>query len=201
MIVHGSAVMNGQPEVHPGPIPREMMPKEMQFLLLDYPRDGWEAHPGFKQATRNWLGAHRMFRRLGDLLRGETERFLDKSRAADDFTSRLAYYGDALVRNLHGHHHFEDHSYFPELSAADPRFDAGRQVLEKDHQVLDTVLHDFADTANRVIKLIQLDENQARDQAEKLHDMTETIETFLARHLSDEEDLAVPVILHHRLRG
>jgi hypothetical protein len=30
---------------------------------------------------------------------------------------------------------------------------------------------------------------------------TGTIETFLKRHLSDEEELAVPIILHHHLRG
>jgi hemerythrin-like domain-containing protein len=196
MIVHSSAVMNRQPDIR-----TEGMPEEMRFLLRDYPRDGWEAHPGFKQATRNWLGAHQMFRRLGDLLRGKTERYIDKSLAADDYAARLAYYGDALVRNLHGHHHFEDHSYFPELSAADPRFEAGLEVLEKDHEALDAVLHDFADTANRVIKLIQLEENQARDQAGRLHGTTETIVAFLSRHLSDEEELAVPIILHHRLRG
>ena len=34
-----------------------------------------------------------------------------------------------------------------------------------------------------------------------LHSTIETIETFLQRHLSDEEELAVPIILHHRLRG
>jgi hypothetical protein len=31
--------------------------------------------------------------------------------------------------------------------------------------------------------------------------VTETIEAFLRRHLPDEEELAVPIILHHRLRG
>lgn len=34
-----------------------------------------------------------------------------------------------------------------------------------------------------------------------VHLQAEVIEAFLKRHLSDEEDLAVPIILHHRLRG
>ena len=46
-----------------------------------------------------------------------------------------------------------------------------------------------------------MDENQVRDEAGKLHKTAEAIEAFLARHLSDEEELAVPIILHHRLRG
>ncbi|WP_282152670.1 hypothetical protein [Ruegeria atlantica] len=52
-----------------------------------------------------------------------------------------------------------------------------------------------------MIKLIQLDEAQARSEVGSLRDTSEAIEAFLKRHLSDEEDLAVPIILHHRLRG
>lgn len=177
------------------------MPAEMQILLDAYPRDTWEAHPGFKEKTKHWLGAHQMFRHLGQIIRTETEQFLDKSRDADAFAERLSYYGDMMVRNLHGHHGWEDHSYFPELAAADPRFEAGLEILEKDHLELDVVLERFSKSANRVIQLAQLDEKQARDEAGDLHSIAETIEAFLKRHLSDEEELAVPIILHHRLRG
>jgi len=179
----------------------EDMPREMQSLLQDYPRDSWDAHPGFREKTRNWLRAHQMFRQLGQITRVETERFLDKSRSGDEYARRLSHYGGMLVGNLHGHHGWEDHSFFPELSAADPRFDAGLEILEKDHQELDVVLDNFTKTANRAIKLVQLDEKQAHTEAGKLHVVTETIEAFLARHLCDEEELAVPIILHHRLRG
>lgn len=177
------------------------MPATMRVLLDDYPRDSWDAHPGFKEKTKHWLGAHQMFRRLGELVRSETELYLDKSREPDDFAGRLSYYGNALVANLHGHHNWEDKSYFPELSAADPRFDAGLEILEKDHQELDRVLDTFTETANRSIKLIHLDEPQAREEAGRLHGLAGTIEAFLDRHLADEEELAVPIILHHRLRG
>ena len=43
-------------------IRKEDMPEDMRFLLDTYPRDSWEAHPGFKEKTRHWLGAHLMFR-------------------------------------------------------------------------------------------------------------------------------------------
>jgi hypothetical protein len=119
----------------------------------------------------------------------------------DSRLARLSHVGGSLVGNLHGHHGWEDHSYFPELSAADPRFDAGLEVLEQDHADLDQVLAEFTRTANRAIMLIQLDEAQARDEIGQLHGLAESIEAFLARHLTDEEELAVPIILHHRLRG
>ena len=177
------------------------MPTEMQSLLRDYPRDAWDAHPGFKEKTRHWLGAHRMFRQLSAAVRKDTASYLNGERDGTEYADRLAYRGNALVGNLHGHHGWEDHSYFPELSAADPRFDAGLEILEKDHAALDVVLNSFTRTANRSIQLVQMDENAARDEAGKLHGIAETIEAFLERHLTDEEELAVPIILHHRLRG
>ena len=72
---------------------------------------------------------------------------------------------------------------------------------EQDHADLDRVLDDFTRSANRLIKLSALDEAQARDEAGQVHDTAATIEAFWKRHLTDEEELAVPIILHHRLRG
>jgi hypothetical protein len=108
---------------------------------------------------------------------------------------------EQTVVYLHGHHGWEDHSYFPELSAADPHFDAGLAVLEKVHADLNIVLDSFTRTANRTIRLIQLDESAARAEAGKLNAVAQTIEAFLNRYLTDEEELAVPIVLHHRLRG
>lgn len=177
------------------------MPEEMQLLLTDYPRDDWAAHPNFKRATEQWMRAHQSFRQLAEVTRTETEAYLDKTRDPEDYAGRLSIYGNLLVRNLHGHHHWEDHSYFPELSAADPRFDAGLEILEQDHEALDGILDAFTTASNRVIKLVHLDEAQARDEAGAVHEMATGIEQLLDQHLTDEEDLAVPIILHHKLRG
>ncbi|NNE81088.1 MAG: hemerythrin domain-containing protein [Silicimonas sp.] len=179
----------------------ENMPSDMQSLLAEYPRDSWEAHPGFKEKTRQWLRAHQMFRQLGALMREDIETYLNKDHDAETLAARLSRFGNMLVGNLHGHHGWEDHSYFPEISAADPRFDTGLGILEKDHETLNAVLDSFTRSANRTIKLAQLDERAMPDEAGVLHGHAETIEAFLNRHLEDEEDLAVPIILHHRLRG
>lgn len=118
-----------------------------------------------------------------------------------DYTRQLIYRGGALVRNLHGHLGWEDHSYFPELSAADPRFNAGLESMEKDHVVLHEVLDSFTETANRAITMLQLNNKKHRNEIGALHLSAETIEALLQRHLGDEEELAVPIILLHRLRG
>lgn len=142
-----------------------------------------------------------MFRRLSAQIGRDAEAYLNGDIATDDYAGRLSHVGGRLVGNLHGHHGWEDHSYFPELSAADPRFDAGLEVLEKDHADLDRVLDEFTRQANRMIKLSVLDEAHARNEAAHVHGTAQVIEGFLKRHLSDEEELAVPIILHHRLRG
>ncbi len=177
------------------------LPPGMDKLLQDYPRASWDAHKGFAQATRNWLGAHKAFRKLSRFTREDTQRYLDKTVEAEKFASNLSYFGNALVANLYGHHHWEDMEYFPELSAADPRFDSGLAILEEDHQCLNGLLENLTLKANRVIKLVQLDESAAYEEAGELLPVTEAVETLLTRHLADEEDLAVPIILHHRLRG
>lgn len=174
---------------------------EMRVLLGEYPREAWPDHPNFAASIGNWMGAHEMFRRLGKVVRLNTEGMLDRSIGADTYAARLSHYGNLLVRNLHGHHSWEDHAFFPELSAADARFDAGLETLESDHMTLDAVLDQFTRQANRVVKLLHLEEGQARDEAGGLHQTTEAIEALLARHLVDEEDLVVPILLHHKLRG
>ena len=180
---------------------RPGLPPEMQLLLADYPREAWSDHPSFAQSTQNWLGAHQMFRQLGAVVRELSESYLSKERDPEDFANRLSYYGNALVANLHGHHTWEDRSFFPELRTADQRFEHGLEMLEADHTVLDATIDTLTTVSNRTLKLLQLDENQARDEAGKLQKSAQDIQKFLARHLADEEDLIVPIILHHRLRG
>jgi hemerythrin-like domain-containing protein len=180
---------------------REGLPEKMGILLRDYPREAWPDHPHFARSIRNWMGAHQMFRQLGKITREDAESYLDDKVSTDEFARGLSYYGDLLVRNLQGHHPWEDRSFFPELSRADGRFDDGLDVLETDHQLLDETLNRFTRTANRAIKLFQLDEKQARDEVGEVQQCAVDIEAFLARHLADEEDLVVPIILHHKLRG
>lgn len=182
-------------------IRQDPLSDDMRILLDAYPRQAWDSHPNFKQATRNWLGAHQMFRRLSKAVREDAEQFLDANMDPQDYAARLANRGNALVGNLHGHHGWEDHSYFPELSAADPRFDTGLDILEKDHQVLDGVLHDFTQAAIRTLRLVELNDDDAVEETSRIHSNAQALEKLLSRHLVDEEELAVPIIIHHKLRG
>ncbi|WP_106608985.1 hemerythrin domain-containing protein [Shimia abyssi] len=173
----------------------------MQLLLRDYPRETWPDHPDFTASIQNWMGAHQMFRQLTAITQTDTEKLIDGGIEQYRYTRRLSHFGNLLVRNLHGHHGWEDHSFFPELNRADPRFEHGLDMLEGDHVVLDDVLDRFKRQGNRIVQLEYLDPNAVLEEAKHLHGLTEEIGQFLTRHLSDEEDLAVPILLHHKLRG
>ena len=179
---------------------RQGLPTEMQALLRDYPREAWPDNPHFARSIQNWMSAHKMFRQLGEITRDDVEKLIEKMLNPTEFSRRFAYYGDLLVRNLHGHHAWEDRDYFPELSAADSRFDRGLEMLEADHYQLDVTLDKFTKVANRLLQLIELEEKQAREEAGELLESCQDIGQFLARHLQDEEDLVVAILLHHKMR-
>ena len=180
---------------------RQELPNEIHFLLDGYPRDGWTSHPNFARSIQNWLGAHQMFRQLGEILLSKTQRFMDNQIDGADYVTGLGQYGDMLIRNLHGHHTWEDRSYFPELSRADRRFQAGQELLESDHLELDNLLDDITQRSNRVIKLFDLDPSQIKNDIGTLREEFAKLSVFLNRHLTDEEDLIVPILLHHKMRG
>lgn len=180
---------------------RSGLPTDMQTLLRTLPRDGWQAHPHLADSTRNWMNAHQGFRQLARIVQEDTESFLDQQTEDQRYAGRLAHFGNLLVRNLHGHHTWEDRNFFPELERADPRFAAGLEMLESDHVALDDLLDRFTRAANRTVQLATLDPRQMAEEARPVRDMAATLRGFLDRHLTDEEDLVVPILLHHRLRG
>lgn len=180
---------------------RQGLPKEMQILLRDYPREAWPDHPDFAESIQHWMGAHQMFRRLSDLVHQSTQRVVEQDMDLETFAARLGQYGNMLVQNLHGHHGWEDHAFFPELEIADTRFSRGLEMLETDHVELDALLDRLTGAANRYLKLSHLSPRDASDELPAILTETSALGGFLERHLTDEEDLVVPILLHHKMRG
>lgn len=98
------------------------------------------------------------------------------------------------MRNLHGHHTWEDRQFFPELANVDPRFETGLDLLEQDHEVLDETLDRFTRASNRYLKLLDSDPTSAEQELGDIHTAGCQIQSLLSRHLQDEEDLIVPII-------
>ena len=172
---------------------RDGLPHALTVLLREYPRDLWEAHPSFDGLVRFWLDRHMMFRRILEMLTAETEKRLDQKKDPMHFKAHVSKLGSKLVGELHGHHNIEDAHYFPVLAKKDARIARGFDILDRDHHALDEILHRYVEAANAAINA---DLKSTREVGTFLEE-TRSLERLLSRHLIDEEELVVPVILKH----
>ena len=173
---------------------REGLPPHLRVLLDAYPRPGWEAHPNFDGLVRFWLDRHGLFRTVLGRMKAGSEALLDRRIDPLQHRRETARYGNLLLGELHGHHQVEDFHYFPRLSGLEPRLASGFDLLDADHRALDGHIADLAEAANAYL---QSEADGARDAAGGLDAALARFGVFLDRHLSDEEDLIVPVILKH----
>ena len=165
---------------------RDGLPDALRVLVREYPRTGWHHHENFTGMVQFWMDRHTMFRRLLNALELDLARHLDGQLAASEYAPRLSRYGGHLLSELHMHHQIEDQHYFPMLMSLDERISSGFDLLERDHQQIDGFLSELATRANAVID---------GAEAGELNKHLTRMHTALDRHLTDEEDLVVPVVL------
>lgn len=173
---------------------REGLPEALRVLLADFPREGWQADPNFRGLVAFWLDRHLAFRRLTGAMREEAEALLDRRREPQAFGSRLSRLGSHFLQDIHGHHTIEDTHFFPLLTRQEGRLAAGFDMLERDHHALDAHLAAFAEAANGALRALGR-EDDLRTRAGAFLATLARLDRFLDRHLVDEEDLVVPVIL------
>lgn len=175
---------------------RKGLPDALCVLLAEYPREGWAADPQFQGLVSFWLDRHQMFRRLAEAMQAETRALIDHKSDPRQFAARLSRMGGMFVQELHGHHQIEDHHYFPVLAGKEPRIARGFDILDTEHHALDGHLDGFVKGANALLQ--RLENRPALQTAAGRFDADLTrLEGFLNRHLTDEEDLIVPIILKH----
>lgn len=173
---------------------RTGLPDALRVLVEELPRAGWETHPGFAGLAQFWMERHLLFRRLMDTLRADAEARLDDRMAPGDFAARVQRFGGMMVGTLHEHHGVEDAVYFPQMKVMEPRLLHGFEILDRDHHVLDDWLSRFTATAQGALN------RPDRDAAGAFHAELARFAPLLTRHLEDEEDLVVPVILRTGLQ-
>ena len=173
---------------------RERLPDALRVLVEKYPREGWEGHPHFGELTRFWLEIHLGFRRMQGLLVAETERFLDRGREPEAHARGLVRVAGQYLNGLHAHHNIEEHHYFPMLKALDARIAWGFDLLDADHQAMDGAIHAVAEATNTVLLAVR-EVRPSEAAAEALRLRLAGFGRMIDRHLVDEEELVVPVIL------
>ena len=176
---------------------RTGLPAEFQLVLADYPRTGWPDHRDFNGLAGFWLDRHLAFRQTLQRLTLDAEARLDRNLAPDAYAQRLVRQGSGLLSDLVGHHQIEDTSYFPHLARLEPRIAPGFDMLDADHDALHNLIDRFAKGANAVLSAP--DDTSQHDKIARFLTDLRDFNSLLIRHLDDEEDLVLPVVLKHRV--
>ena len=174
---------------------RSGLPDDLRFLLERYPREQWTGHTNLGRMARFWLERHAMFRELGAALRDATQTFREGALAAQEFHGWFAPRLQFFLQQLNEHHHVEDFHYFPIFRAAEARLNRGFEVLERDHEILHAGILQSVDSANEFLRNLQADRDKLRAAADGYADVNGRLLKQMLRHLDDEEDLIVPLIL------
>ena len=81
-------------------------------------------------------------------------------------------------------------------NCTDTRLDRAFEILNSDHEELHFYINEFGEKTN-VILMKGQDPDQARDNVNHLFDTHVNFEKFLHRHLTDKEEIIVPLILEY----
>jgi iron-sulfur cluster repair protein YtfE (RIC family) len=173
---------------------RRGWPEDLRVLVARFPREQWEGHANLGEMARFWLSRHAMFRELSGNIEQVTASFLEGGLTAADFPRQLVPRLQFLLSQLNVHHQIEDEHYFPIFRAAEERLARGFDVLEGDHHAIHADMAATAETANALLRALA-DKSDARVAGDDYAKASGGLIKGLIRHLDDEEDLIVPLIL------
>ena len=174
---------------------RPGVPADLRYLVEKYPREDWRAHENIHGMASMWLQRHDMFRELGGILTGAIADYREGRTDAKQFASFFAPRLNFFLGQLDGHHNIEDHHYFPVFAQAETRLKRGFDILDSDHHLIHDALERNAETANAFLRALQENEDKQRFAADAYASENERLVAMLGRHLDDEEDLIIPLIL------
>ena len=174
---------------------RSGWPESLRVLLARFPREQWQGHANLGEMARFWLSRHAMFRELASMISGVEARFRAGALSAAEFPRQLVPRLQFLLSQLELHHQIEDLHYFPIFRAADTRLARGFDVLEGDHHAIHADMAATADTANALLRALSGNPDALARCGEAYARASGALLKGLIRHLDDEEDLIVPLIL------
>lgn len=174
---------------------RRGLPADIAYLLDRYPRAGWQRDASFAGMASMWLEHHDWLRDVGAMLRKATADYRETDENPADFRAFFAPRLRWFLQRLEGHHGIEDEVAFPAFRALDPRLVIGMDLLEEDHGTIHQLLVSSAGSGAALVEALRSGRDASRSLADAFASDADRLLDFLMRHLHDEEDLVIPVIL------
>jgi iron-sulfur cluster repair protein YtfE (RIC family) len=172
-------------------------PEELCALLNRFPRDRWRSNGN--SMTEFWLDKHDYFRNQASAMSAMATEFRNDKVEAAQFAAWLAPRLQAFLASLHGHHQIEDYHYFPAFREAQSSLAPGFDVLASDHELMHRSIAEIVEKTNAFLTSLSDESANAKDvqkrAAEQYIETSELTFSRLVRHLSDEEDLIIPIML------
>jgi iron-sulfur cluster repair protein YtfE (RIC family) len=174
---------------------RSGWPEDLRVLIARYPREQWQGHANLGEMARFWLSRHDMFRELAAMIQAIEAQFREGTLSGAEFPRQFVPRLQFLLSQLGVHHQIEDLHYFPIFRAADARLVRGFDVLEGDHHAIHADMAATADSANALLRALTGEPQALRRCGDDYAAASGALLKGLIRHLDDEEDLIVPLIL------
>ena len=173
-------------------------PLEASDLLDEFPRSGWLKLSQGERTSRLLLARHNGFQTRIALLMKASEDALKGKESPPDFTYLLARELHYFVPLLEGHHQAETARLYPRLIEQYPPLRDKFGILEQDHTQLDSALNALSQVPQYLMGQAS---TLARfnQEVERLCERLYRFQGLLERHLEDEEDLVIPILLKNSL--
>ena len=130
-----------------------------------------------------------------------TVTFRNGTATAQDFRAWFPPRLQFFLQQLNAHHQVEDLHFFPVFQAAEAQLAHGFDVLESDHHAIHRSIERAVETANILLRTPVNDADPLRRAGNAYAAASDVLLRQLRRHLSDEEDLIVPLILDRTEAG
>ena len=169
--------------------PDSRLETDWLFLYNKLPPDQWFG-ADYAYKTSGWLKVHTNIRKRQRILVQISEAYISGEFDWSEYRSQILKRINMHVLKLHQHHGVEDEGFFPEFVSMYPKLAPAFEILGHDHEYLNELLDKLQ------IQNDQLARSEVEDKAlaEELHKTLVAVTDLLQQHLTDEEDLVIPIL-------
>ena len=169
--------------------PDSRLEADWLFLFNKLPPDQWFS-ADYAYKTSGWLKVHTNIRKRQRILTQISAGYQSGEYDWAEYRSQLLKRINMHILKLHQHHGVEDEGFFPEFIRMYPQLQAGFEILVRDHERLDALL-DKLQVQNDTLARSEVEDKAL---AAQLHQTLVDATDLLSQHLTDEEDLVIPIL-------
>ncbi|WP_298980379.1 hemerythrin domain-containing protein [uncultured Psychrobacter sp.] len=169
--------------------PDSRLKADWLFLYNKLPPDKWFG-ADYAYKTSGWLKVHTNIRKRQRILVQISEAYISGEFDWSEYRSQILKRINMHVLKLHQHHGVEDEGFFPEFVSMYPKLAPAFEILGHDHEYLNELL-DKLQIQNDMLARSEVEDKAL---AEELHKTLVAVTDLLQQHLTDEEDLVIPIL-------